>query len=163
MNSKNKEWYQKNKKRILRERKVYYQKNKERLQAYGRKHAKNNPEIYLAARHRRRTAIRNNGRNDLTAEQIKWLFKNFPQCFYCKRENDLTIDHVIPISKGGQNTLSNIVPACSECNNMKRAKLEFEFKSIGTLSITGCPKCFEVRTDRILTSEERSKVHEKHT
>lgn len=42
-------------------------------------------------------------------------------CVYCgstKRE-DLTIDHVIPQSKGGPNTWNNLVTACKSCNSEK--------------------------------------------
>jgi len=53
------------------------------------------------------------------------------RCVYCGKEKDtrcphcgevsrLTIEHLIPYSQGGQNTLSNIVPACLACNFRKR-------------------------------------------
>jgi len=122
-------WYLENRGVAIERQQKRYQENKERLQAYGRQHAKDNPEIYKAARHRRRAAKRNNGSNDLTATQIKWLFDNFPQCVYCCSEDSLTIDHVIPISKGGQNTLENVVIACMSCNNKKRAKLDFKVEA----------------------------------
>lgn len=42
-------------------------------------------------------------------------------CFYCDGEgNPLTIDHVLPLSKGGLNSITNIVPACGSCNYSKR-------------------------------------------
>jgi 5-methylcytosine-specific restriction endonuclease McrA len=37
-------------------------------------------------------------------------------------EKKLTIDHVVPISKGGQHTWTNVVTACSQCNNRKGDK-----------------------------------------
>ncbi|MBZ5623051.1 MAG: HNH endonuclease [Acidobacteriia bacterium] len=40
-----------------------------------------------------------------------------------------TIDHYIPLSKGGTNFPDNIVLACWPCNNRKRAKLPSEFRS----------------------------------
>jgi len=41
-------------------------------------------------------------------------------CQYCgKTGNNLTIDHIIPKSKGGQETWSNMVVCCSRCNNRK--------------------------------------------
>ena len=43
-------------------------------------------------------------------------------CAYCGKSNaKLTKDHVIPVSKGGVNTIDNIVPACWPCNYSKRA------------------------------------------
>lgn len=40
-------------------------------------------------------------------------------CQYCGAEQDLTFDHVIPRSLGGQTTWDNIVTACSPCNLRK--------------------------------------------
>ena len=118
-----KRWYQENRDLSLERQTKRYEENKEKLQAYGRKHAKDNPLIYRASNQRRRAAKRNNGNNDLTAKQIAELFNKHKNCKYCGAEGNLTIDHVIPISKGGQNTLANIVPACMPCNNSKRAKI----------------------------------------
>ena len=45
---------------------------------------------------------------------------------YCGRsppEVKLQLDHIFPVSKGGTNKLSNLVPACFECNNGKRDKI----------------------------------------
>ena len=43
-------------------------------------------------------------------------------CQYCKQmfsNKELTLDHVIPRSKGGKTTWTNIVSACKQCNNQK--------------------------------------------
>lgn len=45
------------------------------------------------------------------------------RCQYCNRhQNDLTIDHVIPKSLGGQDTWENLVAACHKCNNKKGSR-----------------------------------------
>ena len=42
------------------------------------------------------------------------------QCQYCgKKTHALTIDHVIPKSRGGADTWDNLVAACVKCNNKK--------------------------------------------
>ncbi len=41
------------------------------------------------------------------------------RCQYCGHRKDLTIDHVIPRSKGGQHTWDNVVIACGSCNSRK--------------------------------------------
>lgn len=45
------------------------------------------------------------------------------RCAYCgKKDNHLTKDHVVPVSKGGDDRMHNIVPACFECNRKKNAR-----------------------------------------
>ncbi|HEX2863126.1 MAG TPA: HNH endonuclease, partial [Deinococcales bacterium] len=42
-------------------------------------------------------------------------------CQYCGRTGgDMTLDHVVPRSRGGRNSWDNIVTACRECNSRKR-------------------------------------------
>jgi len=44
------------------------------------------------------------------------------QCVYCGSKRNLTIDHVVPKSKGGNNTWANLVTCCSPCNRKKGDK-----------------------------------------
>jgi 5-methylcytosine-specific restriction endonuclease McrA len=43
-------------------------------------------------------------------------------CQYCGSTHKLTIDHVIPKSKGGKDTWTNLVACCHSCNNKKGDK-----------------------------------------
>jgi hypothetical protein len=45
------------------------------------------------------------------------------KCQYCGATNHLTIDHIIPRSKGGDNSWFNLVVCCSHCNTKKGNKL----------------------------------------
>jgi 5-methylcytosine-specific restriction endonuclease McrA len=52
-------------------------------------------------------------------------------CHYCNRRTSykaLTMDHIVPIARGGRSTKSNLVPACKECNNAKKQLLPMEWK-----------------------------------
>lgn len=45
-------------------------------------------------------------------------------CHYCGRQvgaENLTMDHVIPVARGGRSNKGNCVPCCKECNNDKKA------------------------------------------
>lgn len=44
------------------------------------------------------------------------------QCVYCGNKRSLTVDHVIPKSRGGPNTWLNLVTCCSSCNRYKDNK-----------------------------------------
>ena len=44
------------------------------------------------------------------------------RCIYCDSKSNLTIDHLIPKSKGGQNTWENLVTCCHKCNVKKGNK-----------------------------------------
>lgn len=50
-----------------------------------------------------------------------------PRCIYCNKklnETNATIDHIVPISKGGNNCQVNLVVVCIKCNN-ERGNMEF--------------------------------------
>lgn len=50
-------------------------------------------------------------------------------CYYCNRKfpvNELTMDHIVPLSKGGKSIKANLVPCCKECNSNKKNKYAFE-------------------------------------
>lgn len=70
-------------------------------------------------KHKRRARMKSNGRNDLTTCQIEQLFKDYKTCIYCNSSIDLTLEHLKPISRGGENTLENCAIACSACNSEK--------------------------------------------
>ena len=66
--------------------------------------------------------------NNLTYQEwLDILEKYNYKCFYCNTEFEIenmpTKDHIIPISKGGNNTKDNIVPSCKSCNSKKYDKI----------------------------------------
>jgi 5-methylcytosine-specific restriction endonuclease McrA len=71
-------------------------------------------------------------------------------CQYCGRQsNDLTIDHVIPRSRGGVHSWENLVSACKPCNHRKGGKLLAEAR----MSLRKEPR--EPRAGRYYTIERR--------
>lgn len=51
-------------------------------------------------------------------------------CVYCSKActpDELTLDHVVPKSKGGDSSSSNLVTACKGCNNLKSDRSDVEF------------------------------------
>ena len=44
-------------------------------------------------------------------------------CYYCKKKfnpEELTMDHIVPVVRGGKYTKGNVVACCKECNNKKK-------------------------------------------
>ncbi len=44
------------------------------------------------------------------------------RCQYCGGRDGLTVDHVVPKSRGGKDTWENLVAACTRCNNKKGSR-----------------------------------------
>ena len=52
-------------------------------------------------------------------------------CHYCGRPvppKELTMDHIVPIARGGKSIKNNVVTACKECNNEKKQRLPMEWE-----------------------------------
>lgn len=52
-------------------------------------------------------------------------------CHYCGAQvgaRALTMDHLVPIIRGGVSTRGNVVPACKPCNTAKGHRLAFELE-----------------------------------
>ncbi len=57
------------------------------------------------------------------------------KCYFCGTQfkpKDLTMDHIVPIIRGGKSTKGNVVPACKECNNKKKHMLPIEWEEYMT-------------------------------
>ncbi len=57
--------------------------------------------------------------HDLTPAQWAELMSSWGGCAYCGADGALQKDCMLPISRGGRYTLSNVVPACASCNASK--------------------------------------------
>lgn len=55
------------------------------------------------------------------------------RCYYCGSltlATDLTMDHIVPLSRGGKTTKGNVVPACKSCNSRKKNQLLMEWEDL---------------------------------
>ncbi len=102
--------------------KLRYERNKERLLKKGNEWRNRNPERVAAYARKRRASRRGAAINDLTMEQWNRIQQAYGhRCVYCgkKMKGRLSQDHITPLSKGGNHTVSNVVPACVPCNSSK--------------------------------------------
>lgn len=76
-----------------------------------------------ASEQRRRASRRTSTRNAPSAEELRALVAPGVLCFYCETAPATTVDHFIPLARGGSHELSNLVGACRSCNSSKGSKL----------------------------------------
>jgi 5-methylcytosine-specific restriction endonuclease McrA len=120
-------------------RKLYIERRDKNL-AYAAKYRKENPdttkEIQRKWRsengkrrkeleHRRRTRKQENGVYVISPKDMRLLER---PCAYCGSNGSITMDHIVPISRGGTHGIGNLVPCCNRCNTIKNARTIMEWR-----------------------------------
>lgn len=90
----------------------------ERHKRYVKTYKRKNKPIIAAATRRRNARKRQNGIYKITKKELNQLLAK--SCFYCGATENITIDHIIAIARGGTDSIGNLVPACKSCNSQKR-------------------------------------------
>jgi hypothetical protein len=136
-NDAKKKWLENNKEKHAKSVSNWQSNNKEKVNEIGRNWAKSNIDKIRRKNHRRRATKKNVISEIYTEQQI--IEKYGKYCHICselidfnaprnpgkdKWEKALHIDHLIPISKGGPDTLENVRPSHAICNLRKGAKNE---------------------------------------
>lgn len=121
----NEQYYQDNKEERKKYRKEYYENNKEACKEVTKRWCANNPDKVFNICQRRREKEQNQG-DGISKEQ--WLeimtFFNW-KCAYSGEtlsKDNRSIDHVIPLDKGGENEIWNLVPMLKNYNSQKHTK-----------------------------------------
>ena len=119
----NKEWRNKNRDSVSRKTKERYWSNRGKLREQEKawRITPNGMSKRAVNEQRRRARIRANckKKNDVNIDIVKGEYKN---CVYCGDESSLTIEHIVPVSAGGNNDLNNLAIACTTCNCSKQNK-----------------------------------------
>ena len=118
-------WYLANREKQSASSKAWYEANKETATARWRSWAKNNPDI-LRANERRRRARKQKAKTYLiTAKDAERILSK--PCLYCGIPSE-HLDHVIPLSRGGDHSIGNLVGACGPCNLSKGSRTVTEWR-----------------------------------
>lgn len=105
----------------------WHKRHPEHSTEYSRKWRASNPErmreLALTTGHKRRARKAKVG-GSFTAREFAALCDRYGNiCLACGAQENLTADHVIPLSCGGSNDISNIQPLCGPCNSRKHRKV----------------------------------------
>lgn len=118
-------WRAENPEKVLAFNVKWRAENPERIRQNSRRWQIENPDkVREISRNHKARKGKNGGK--ITAAEEKWLFEFYNYtCLRCGRrspEIKLTLDHVIPLALGGENSIENAQPLCSSCNSSKGAK-----------------------------------------
>jgi len=134
-------WYAANKESVCVKRRIYYLENKEAIgvaqrayretnreevNAKGRAYAKAHPEKRAKGNIKRRAQKIDSGIFEISSKEILRI-RSSP-CTFCNATDNIQIDHVIPLSKGGRHSIGNLQPLCQPCNGSKNANFYSVFR-----------------------------------
>lgn len=126
----------------VRQATEYKESHREWYDAYHAEYSKEwdarNQDKRKAYIHNRRARKTENGGTHTADELIERFIEQQGLCYWCDKElidpfqkggckRQTHLDHVIPLKRGGRNSIENLVWACQPCNNSKGAKLPSEW------------------------------------
>lgn len=85
------------------------------------------------------------------------LVKDANTCAYCNASQGLQWEHIIPISRGGPNTIDNLVLACAACNREKAACNPLEWYAARRLDRKHIPRLVMGKLLKVVLQEHRSR------
>lgn len=122
-------WRAANADRVKRNALEWSRRNRESVYARTAAYKKENPQRVIEWNHRRRALQRGSGVRLVTQVDLERLKIRYGgRCAYCGGSGKMTIDHVIPLSRGGAHSIGNLLPACGFCNFSKGSKLLIEWR-----------------------------------
>jgi len=130
LNESSKKWGQENAEKKREANKRHYQENKARYRELQQKWQQENPERLKAlscnSYARRRARKVQNGIYKVTNKDLVRMYEK--PCVFCGEHENIQIDHVIPIAKGGVHGIGNLQTLCQSCNSKKSDKYMMQFK-----------------------------------
>lgn len=131
--------YLKHRVRRLRHESEYRKRNRDRVRQWCKNYRKKFPERVIAYNLNRRTRLMGAKREKDRKRYLSFIRRiksaKIRLCFYCKKpttKKNRHVDHYIPLSRGGSDTIKNLRVACKSCNCKKCNKMPREFMRLLT-------------------------------
>lgn len=124
------ERYYRNRAKESERARQWYRANHKRALDSSRAWTQRNPDGKRAKDVRRRARELGASGSWTGAEWRLVLERCGDRCYYCGAVGDLTVDHKVPLARGGSNHIDNLVPACRSCNSRKGTQDELEYLAV---------------------------------
>ena len=106
--------------------KKWREQNPERYRQQMRDWLANNLEKHNELSRQRRARLREATIAQISNRDIRRLMSSV--CVYCGSCENITVDHVIPLARGGSHAIGNLTSACKTCNSRKRDSFIMEWR-----------------------------------
>ena len=110
-------------------KRLYYERHREQHKVVMAAYHKAHPEVLQAKSNAYRARARAAEGQFTSAEWQALVERNDGKCAYCGGLGPLEVDHRTPLSRGGTNSIDNVLPACGNCNRKKGQLTEPEFRA----------------------------------
>lgn len=112
--------------------------NRDKIKKYNQEYYTSEKGVlnYTKHNHKRLAWIKERDFN-LTKKKIKEIYERDKVCVYCGSNENLSLDHIISLKRGGNSLHTNFVVACMSCNASKGEKDVFEWCKLHSIKVPG--------------------------
>jgi 5-methylcytosine-specific restriction endonuclease McrA len=119
-------WEENNKRKRQAAASAYYYRNPGKCRNAARAWFNSNPGKTANYQHQRRSRMAGNKSGTISKREIKRLLES--PCLACGATGSSTVEHLIPVSRGGSHTIGNLAPLCGPCNSSKGPRTWMEWR-----------------------------------
>lgn len=123
----NRAYRQANIEKVRDREKAYREANREKRNQYSSEWRKQNKSKKAENAHRRRSRQKQNGVFTISPKDMARIYAS--PCAGCGTHDGISVDHVVPIAKGGRHSIGNLQPLCVKCNQEKGTRLVIEWRA----------------------------------